>query len=509
MIAPHNEVVKEQRPPVRLPAAAVASQREEEESTLRLSVHDLSRIEWTAVLGLPPEGERKSRLQFTVEIPLNLYSPLNMWDYVQQFTRLQSPEESGALQIDRGHPDELRRDVLGVTHRLKLLRERFERTTLGAASMLVEALDPSLEGKLTQLLDEATAMAEEVRTALLREPSNAGQIPRSLQREWELADEWISHQLLDFLAAAQRALNALLGPNSRLQELDPEWTDRLSGRVAQALAAELRHREHRGLLNPRPNSPAELSAFVERGSHLKKHFQDVLFLDVQAHQVDYRVRNWTAIVAASLAAIWWLGFTIMVPIGQGVKVSIGLVTFFVMFSLAYALKDRLKEITRFWLAGRLTALYGQRMVTLRLPPRVDPQRQSVLEAREKFDVETIQAEDPLNQVQATRRAMRIRYSMRAEVHACPNQRKSGIQSLKHIFRWDLTPIFSRLDNAVKAVPVLDPDTRRVKFVDAPKEYRIPIELTCESLGRTVRAQAQLVMSKRGLERLENLTERAH
>jgi hypothetical protein len=149
------------------------------------------------------------------------------------------------------------------------------------------------------------------------------------------------------------------------------------------------------------------------------------------------------------------------------------------------------------------------MVTLRLPPRVDPQRQSVLEAREKFDVETIQAEDPLNQVQATRRAMRIRYSMRAEVHACPNQRKSGIQSLKHIFRWDLTPIFSRLDNAVKAVPVLDPDTRRVKFVDAPKEYRIPIELTYESLGRTVRAQAQLVMSKRGLERLENLTERAH
>jgi hypothetical protein len=500
-------VVKEQRPPVRLPAADPP--REEEESTLRLGVHDLSRIEWTAVLALPPEGERKYRLEFTVEIPLNLYSPLNMWDYVQQFTRLQSPEEVGALQIDRGHADELRRDVLGVTHRLKMLRERFERTTLGAASMLVEALDPSLEGNLTQLLDQATAMTEEVRAALLREPSNAGHIPRSLRREWDLADEWISHQLLDFLAAAQRALNAVLfGPHSRLQELDPAWTDRLSARVGDALAAELRHREYRGLLNPRPDSPAELSTFVERGSHLKKHFQDVLFLDLQAVQVDYRVRNWTALVAASLAALFWLAFTLL-PIAPGARAGIGLTTFGILFAIAYALKDRVKEITRFWLAGRLTQLYGQRMVRLSLPARVDPGRQTVLEAREKFDVDTIQAEDPLNSAeQATRRAMRIRYTMRAEVQACPNQRKSGIQSLKHIFRWDLTPIFSRLDNAVKAVPVLDPETRRVKFVDAPKEYRIPVELNCESNGRTVRAQAQLVISKRGLERLENLAERA-
>ena len=54
-------------------------------------------------------------------------------------------------------------------------------------------------------------------------------------------------------------------------------------------------------------------------------------------------------------------------------------------------------------------------------------------AREKFDVETVQAEDPLNTtVQATRRAMRIHYLMRADVQACPNQRKSGIHNLKPI-----------------------------------------------------------------------------
>jgi hypothetical protein len=491
--------------PIRVPEKPVVVESEEE-STLRLGVHDLSRLEWTAVLALPVEADRKYRLEFTVEIPSNLYSPMNMWDYVQQFTRLRSPEEAGALQIDRGHPDELRRDVLGVTHRLKVLRERLERTTLGAASMLVEALDPTLEPKLTQILDQALAMVEEVRSALLCAPS--GQVAPSLKREWELADEWLSHQLLDFLSAAQRGLDAvLLGPNSRLQELDPAWTDRLCGRVADALAAELRHRHDRGLLNPRPDSPAELSAFVERGSHLKKHFQDVLFLDVKTHQVDHRLRNYTAVAAATLAAFFWLGFTLL-PTAPGKRTGMAFFVFATLSALGYATKDRVKELTKSWLAGRLTKVYGQRMVTLRLPSRADGERRAVLAAREKFDVETRQAEDPLiTNLQATRRVMRVRYLMHAELHHCPVLKKSGIQSVKHIFRWDLTPIFSRLDNAVKAVPVLDPVTRRVRFVDAPKEYRLPVQLTCESQGRTMHAEAYIVVSKRGIERLENLTER--
>ena len=100
------------QPPVRI--ADPPPPTPPEEAVLRLGVHDLSRIEWTAMLGLPEKGDRKYLVEFTVEIPANLYTPINMWDYVQQFTRLQSPEESGALRIERGDPDELRRDVLVV-----------------------------------------------------------------------------------------------------------------------------------------------------------------------------------------------------------------------------------------------------------------------------------------------------------------------------------------------------------------------------------------------------------
>src|SRR5262249_34844915 len=134
------------------------------------------------------------------------------------------------------------------------------------------------------------------------------------------------------------------------------------------------------------------------------------------------------------------------------------------------------ELTRGWLAGRLQRLYGQRTVTLRLPPRIDTQRTVIVEAHETCKVIARQAEDPLNKLGGPRRVMVEQYQMSADLHACPLAAGTGIRNIKHIFRYDLTPIFSRLDNAVKAVPVLDPETRRVKFVEAPKEYRLPLRL---------------------------------
>jgi hypothetical protein len=472
---------------------------------LRLGVHDSSRLEWIASLALPARGTRRYELRFSVEIPANLYSPTNMWDYVQQFTRLRSPTEEGALRVERGDPDELRRDVLGVAQRLKSLRQRYERTCIGAAASSVEPLHAQLEPQLRGLVDEAAALVAEMRRCLVAPAAGADASPE-LVREWQLADEFLSHQLLDFYAGAHKALDEIvLGPYSRLRELDSGWSDRLCDRIAEALAEELDYRKRAGLLNPRADSPSELSQFVERGSHLKKHFQNVLFLDVEAFMVDHRLRNWTGIAAASLAASFWLGFTLL-PVGPGARAGLGVGTFAVLFAAAYAVKDRLKELARAWLAGGLTRLYGQRSVTLRLPSRIDPHRQELVEARETCDRQTVLAEDPLNRLGGSRRMVVLGYRMRADLHASTVLARAGIRSIKHIFRYDLGPIFSRLDNAVKAVPVLDETARRVRFADAPKEYRLPVRLVASGDGVALARRAELVLSKRGIERLENLVD---
>jgi hypothetical protein len=472
---------------------------------LRLGVHDLSRIEWIAQVALPATGDRRYEIDFVFELPANLYSAHNVWDHKQSFTRLTSPSEEGAIHVEREDVDELRRDTLGVAHRLKTLREKLERTCTQAAVARVEALTRSLGANMKGLIEQAGSVVDEMRRCLCAPAPGQGVTPPEVSREWELADEFLSHQLLDCLATAQKGLDELqAGVADDPTHPAMPWIEAVRDQLAEALGAELGHRSERGFANPRADSPTELADFVERGSRLKKHFQGLLFLDVEAYMVDSRLRNWTGVAAASLAAALWLGFTLL-PISQGTRAGLGLGTFTVVFAAAYALKDRVKELTRGWLSGRLQRLYGQRVVTLRLPERVDADRQVLVDAQETFDCEPQVREDVLNRtVGKTYRVMVLRYHLRAEAHASPKLEQAGIHSLKHIFRYDLTPIFSRLDNAVKPVPVLDPVTRRVRFADAPKLYRLPVRLEARAGSQQSQMEAQLVLSKRGIERLENL-----
>src|SRR2546423_14985534 len=100
--------------------------RHAEDVRLWLGVHDLSRIEWTAAVQIPTAGERRYDVQLAVEVPATMFPRHSVWEHLQIFTRLQSPAEEGPLEIEREDPEELRRDTLGGTHRLKRLSPPFD-----------------------------------------------------------------------------------------------------------------------------------------------------------------------------------------------------------------------------------------------------------------------------------------------------------------------------------------------------------------------------------------------
>jgi hypothetical protein len=146
------------------------------------------------------------------------------------------------------------------------------------------------------------------------------------------------------------------------------------------------------------------------------------------------------------------------------------------------------------------------MVKLRLPVRVDMKRSVLLEARETFDCVAETGDDVLNRnIGRTQRTMVLTFRMKVDLRSSDALKDKQIRSIKHVFRYDLDPIFSRLDNAVKPVPVLDEKTRRVLFVEAPKEYRVPVTVTARQEGfKEARTEGSLVLSKRGIERLETV-----
>lgn len=469
---------------------------------LWLGVHDLSRIEWTAAVQLPTEGTRRYDVELAVEIPATIFPTHSVWEHLQIFTRLQSPTEEGPLEIDRADADELRRDTLGVAHRLKRLGQRFERACVAAAAQLREQADPALAETLTDLVTQAVDLAADMR----RQLAGGGDGGDGLARECALSDEFLSHQMVELFAGAERALDdVLFAAKSPLREADTPWAEDLRCLLAEGLSEEMVHRRARGWLTPRADAPVELAQFLERASRLKKHFQDVLYLDVEAYFVDSRVRNYVGVLAAALAAFVWLSFTLL-PIGPGTRAGLGIGSFAALFAIAYAIKDRLKELTRGWITGRLMRLYGQRVVTLRLPQRIDRARPVLLETRETFDVENapFSVEDVHAGVSIgrPRRVVSLLFRMRSTLHAAPALERAHIFSIKHIFRYDLSPVFGRLDNAVKQVPVLD-GRRRVRFADAPREYRFPARISfVPADGDRIEHTAYLVVSKRGIERIE-------
>ncbi|HEX4460536.1 MAG TPA: hypothetical protein VIA18_21305 [Polyangia bacterium] len=474
-----------------------------EEVRLWLGVHDSSRIEWTAAIALPDEDERRYQIEFDIDIPATLFPSHNVWEHLQIFTRLRSPAEEGPLAIERDDAEELRRDTLGVAHRLKQLKVRFERACVGAAATTREQPDPGLHDALTNLVTAAFELTAEMRMQL---HDGAPNTTGSLGRECQLADEFLSHQLIDLLAGCERALDDVVcAPTSRVR--DAEWTEDLRCLIAEGLAEELAHRRGRDYLNPRADVATELAQFIERASRLKKHFQDVLYLDVEAHFMDSRIRYYVMVVAAVVAALMFLAITALPnsPLTRG-AVSVG--TFLAVFAAAYALRDVIKEAVRGWVTGRLMRLYGQRVVTLKLPHRIDRARRVLVETRETFDVDALSTafargdERPEHGIGRPRAVVRLHFRMRATLHPSQPLAEAHIGSIKHIFRYDLSPIFSRLDNAVKQVPVLDAG-RRVRFADAPKEYRFPARIAFQPAdGERLETRASLVLSKRGIERIE-------
>jgi hypothetical protein len=169
----------------------------------------------------------------------------------------------------------------------------------------------------------------------------------------------------------------------------------------------------------------------------------------------------------------------------------------------YAVKDRIKELGRTWISGNVHRFYAQRVATWRAPAKRLPRRDVVVRAKESFDQCVVRRPDPLSPDSgATMPATQVHYRHRGTVHAKEALLASGVRRVKHIFRYDLSPLFARLDDPVKLVPVLDGATRRVTFTAAPRCYRVAVRLKVVCGDVVHNEDATLVLHKRGLDRLE-------
>jgi hypothetical protein len=171
--------------------------------------------------------------------------------------------------------------------------------------------------------------------------------------------------------------------------------------------------------------------------------------------------------------------------------------------VVYATKDRMKEIGRAWLTGKLHRVYGAERVThYRAPKERLEGNPIVAKVRESFESGECSEPDPLNPEAANVRVAVVKYHHLGSVLPSPALVRQHGGRIKHVLRYDLSPLFARLDDATRTVAVLDRSTKRLRWVEAVRHYRVDVKLSVQVLGVTHVDEGVLFLTKRGLERFE-------
>jgi hypothetical protein len=471
--------------------------------SLRSRIHDLSRFEWSVGVPLPAEHVRAYDVLVELEVPTNAAVRQNPWDQLQTLSRLDGPR--APVMSEEPTIEKLRRGAVGLAHMLSRARDGFVRHCRVAPTTPDVLLGTEGPSFLTVWLDAALRAVQEARDRLTRgEPTEATHIAR----ERALVDEFISVRLLDMLSDSRRAVQAVL--DSADAALKPRLASVLA-RVDDALKAEFAHRAAAGYVLTNGATPEYLETYVMRAAQLKKHFEEVLFLDRESYQLDVRISQGIAIVAtlAGGAAAFVLQmlfierqivFRRLEQPGTSL-LGPGLLLLALAAGLIYAMRERIKEFGRTWVARKIYRFHAQRVSRARVPAHRLASRDIIVRAREWCDQGVRTQPDALNpEAGASLQTTLVRYRHRGQILPQPALAASGVSSVRHVFRYDFSPLFSRLTDETKEVPVLRDG--EISFAQAPRRYRVPVLIRLSSGGEEREQRLEIVLDKGGLRRID-------
>jgi hypothetical protein len=441
---------------------------------------------------LPEQRSLSYEIEVELEVPASAMAREAPWDQLQIFTRLDGP--TSIASSDDVTIDSLRRGAVTLTRMLARAKEGFARHCKSASEHA--AVEMAGQSFLSVWLEAALRTVREARAKLTR---SATQESSQIARERELIDEYASVRLLDMLADADsEARETPASPEVR-GALDAARVD-----IAKALREEMAYRRSHSFPCAEAGVPKELERYIARAASLKKHFEEVLFLERETEQLDERVQLWTRVGAALLA-----GMVAMLPLqlilstrALSRDLGWGMLGLAAISGLAYALREHIKERGRSWLSARMIRFHSGRISRCRVPRTRLSTRDLVVDAREWCRQTTRSQPDLLNpEGGASLRVTRIEYLHRGVVRSQAVLYASGVRRILHIFRYDLSPLLHRLDDKPKPVPVVEIGGE-VAFQAAPRRYRIPISVGLMVGNEYHEQHAIVVLDRGGLRRLE-------
>jgi hypothetical protein len=475
-------------PPLALQAAA---------PHVEITVHDASRLAWHTTIPLPEAERTRYTFELEVEAPANLVGAMDPWAALQSYARLDAATDAGA-ELPRSI-GAFRRAVVAVSSKLARARDGFVRhCTSIRASAVVE--DEHARPLLLWLGAASTELANARAKLLARGGARAPVDPES---EEILADEFLSGQLWAIITDCGRALQETRRALEERAQPEPASLDGVEAALAAALKEELAYRRASRFGLAEPVNVLQLERLLSRMRWLKKHFERVLFLDVESYQVVSRLAGWSSAFIAMLAYLWFLFWQLAIE-RHPAAVGSGVIAFALLTAAAYASRERLKEIGRNWLAGRIQRMFAQRVTRYRLPLRDRTRGDAwVLSARESFSQSSAQRPDPVHpECGATHDVSVLRFAQRGMAARPAGGPGNAAPQVRLIYRLDMSALFPRLHDAVRGLASFDERSGTIAIVDVPRNYELPVRAALRWSGGEETLRGTLVLSKNGLLRFD-------
>jgi hypothetical protein len=466
---------------------------------IELEAHDASRFEWRVGVPLPTHQHLDYTVQAEFELPSSSILRPSPWEQLQGFTRLEEPEAIGRSSQGDASVHLLRQQVLVLQQMLQRARQGILRhCRLGSEQPEDETAVQSL---ITWLNTAFRALATARARAVARNVEDSAE----MARERGLADEFISVRLIEFVADAEAIVDETLQPIAAIDDRFCRSLALVDEHLVRALDVELSYRRTMGYLIAEADCPSSLERFVERSGRLKKHFEAVLVLDREAHPVDERLHIWLTCLAALIGGMCaFVLQSYLVRWSSEGTVGWSVVALTVLMGATYARRDRIKEAFHSWLAGHVYRLYAQRVVRCFIPNHLSP-KQAIVQAREWCHETTISQRDPLNpESGATLRVTLVKHIHRGVIMPQAELAAAGFRHVRQLFRYDLTPLCTRLHDPIKSIPVRDATSGRAKFVAASRRYQMPIRVLATTVQDRQELKASLILDKQGIVRIEHM-----
>jgi hypothetical protein len=235
----------------------------------------------------------------------------------------------------------------------------------------------------------------------------------------------------------------------------------------------------------------------------KKHFERVLFLDVESYEIVNRISGWLSALMAMLAYLWFFVWQITLE-RHPVALGSGVVMFALLTAVAYASRERLKEVGRSWLAGRVQRMFAQRVTRYRVPSQDRKAAGTlVVSARESFSQSSAQRPDPAYpEGDITREVTLLRFSHSGKLTSPVGPDAGSARQIRFVYRLDMSPIFPRLHDAVRGLAVLDPRTGKLAIIDVSRNYELPLRVMLKQADGREDFRWGVILNKNGLVRVE-------